>query len=106
MYLRYPSKLLEEAVNEFARLPGIGQKTALRLVLHLLKQDRQTVDVFGQVLLRLSRQARYCRECMSLCDDDLCSVCADPRRDHATVCVVENKKYVIVIEKTHLYNGV
>ena len=76
------------------------------MVLHLLKQDREQISEFGDTILRLASQIRYCRQCMNICDDDLCPVCADKRRDHSTICVVETIKDVMIIENTHQYRGV
>ena len=106
MYLTYPSKLLEEAVNEFSKLPGIGNKTALRLVLHLLRQDKESIEQFGQTVLNLGSNIRYCKLCRNISDEEICSVCADKHRDHTTICVVENVKDVMIIENTHQYKGV
>lgn len=101
----YPSALLESAVNEMAKLPGIGRKTALRLVLHLLRQPASEVDKLGNTLLKLKHEIRYCQRCHNISDTDLCSICADPKRDESIICVVENIKDVISIENTHQYNG-
>jgi recombination protein RecR len=106
MSFSYPSRLLEEAVSEFSSLPGIGQKTALRLVLHLLRQDKTALEKFGQVIARLAREIRYCNICMNICNDDICPVCADTRRDRSLICVVENIKDVMIIENTQQYRGV
>jgi recombination protein RecR len=106
MNLNYPSKLLEAAVNEFASLPGIGQKTALRLVLHLLKQDPSLLETFGSTIVRLGSELRFCRICRNICDDEICPVCADKRRDHSIICVVESIKDVMIIENTQQYRGV
>lgn len=101
----YPSAILEDAVNEFAKLPGIGRKTALRLVLHLLRQDSEDVEHFGNILLALKSEIHYCRQCHNICDSDLCVICADATRDSHTVCVVENIKDVMSIENTQQYKG-
>jgi recombination protein RecR len=106
MNFSFPSKLLEEAVNEFSTLPGIGHKTALRLVLHLLRQDRASLEKFGNTLSRLGSEIRYCRICMNMCDEDICPVCSDKRRDHSMICVVETIKDVMIIENTQQYRGV
>lgn len=106
MHITYSSKLLEEAVHEFSKLPGIGNKTALRLVLHLLRENRESLDHFGNTMLKLGSQIRYCRECMNICDDELCPVCADKRRDHSVICIVEDVKDVMIIENTQQYKGV
>lgn len=106
MNLNYPSRLLEEAVNEFASLPGIGHKTALRLVLHLLRQDRNTIEKFGSTVSRLGSELRFCKICGNICDGEYCPVCADERRDHSIICVVESIKDVMIIENTQQYRGV
>jgi recombination protein RecR len=101
----YPSVLLEKAVREFARLPGIGQKTALRLVLHLLKMDHESVAAFGNALIQLKNNVKYCSICRNISDTDVCNICASPRRDTTTVCVVENIRDVMSVENTGQYNG-
>jgi recombination protein RecR len=106
MNFSYPSRLLEDAVNEFSTLPGIGHKTALRLVLHLLRQDKAALEKFGDTIARLGREIRYCRICMNMCNDEICPVCADSRRDHSMICVVETIKDVMIIENTQQYRGV
>jgi recombination protein RecR len=106
MNFSYPSRLFEEAVNEFSSLPGIGKKTALRLVLHLLRQDKALIEKFGATVSRLASEIRYCRICMNMCNDDICPICADTRRDHSTICVVETVKDVMIIENTQQYRGV
>jgi recombination protein RecR len=105
MNQKYPSALLENAVNEFAKLPGIGRKTALRLILHLLRQDDATVDSFSQALVSLKHQVKYCKVCHNICDNEVCSTCQDKSRDSSTVCVVENIKEVMAIENTMQYKG-
>lgn len=106
MYIQnYPSKLLENAVEEFAKLPGIGRKTALRLVLHLLRQNTDDVDRFSQTITQLRHEVKHCKMCNNISDTDVCSICSNPRRDYATLCVVENIKDVMSIENTHQYNG-
>lgn len=105
MNQKYPSALLENAVNEFAKLPGIGRKTALRLILHLLRQDDATVDNFSQALVSLKHQVKYCKVCHNICDNEVCSTCQDKSRDSSTVCVVENIKEVMAIENTMQYKG-
>ncbi|MDP4187802.1 MAG: recombination mediator RecR [Bacteroidota bacterium] len=102
---QYPSRLLEEAVNEFSKLPGIGNKTALRLVLHLLKQDKEQVMAFGNSMIQLRNQIKYCKICNNISDEEICNICADPHRDNAVVCVVEDIRDVMAIEKTHQFNG-
>lgn len=102
----YPSVLLEEAVNEFSKLPGIGKKTALRLVLHLLRQSQADVTSFGNAVIRLKQEVHYCECCHNISDSDLCNICADERRDHELVCVVENVREVMAVENTAQYSGV
>jgi recombination protein RecR len=101
----YPSKLLEQAVREFASLPGIGNKTALRLVLHLLKQDAEDVESFGNAMIELKRKIHHCNICQNISDTETCQICANPRRDRNLVCVVENIRDVMSIENTNQYNG-
>ena len=101
----YPSLLLERAVEEFAKLPGIGSKTAMRLVLHLLRQDTRAVEAFGQSIIRLRQEVKFCKVCHNISDNETCDICANPRRDHATICVVENIQDVMAIEATQQYRG-
>ena len=101
----YSSKLLEEAVEEFATLPGIGRKTALRLVLHLLKQEDKEVEHFGQTVLRMKKEIVTCRECHNISDSELCHICSDPYRDKETICVVESIRDVMSIENTEQFSG-
>ncbi|MGI6572224.1 MAG: recombination mediator RecR [Fermentimonas sp.] len=101
----YPSTLLENAVNEFAKLPGIGRKSALRLVLHMLRQDEEVVTRFTDTLLRLKREVNYCSCCHNISDTKVCTICADPSRDTTTLCVVENVKEVMAIERTVQFRG-
>ncbi len=103
---RFPSKLLEEAVESFAGLPGIGRKTALRLVLFLLRQDREVVEHFGETILRLKKEIRYCKSCNNISDKEVCDICANSMRDHTTVCVVENPQDVMAVENTGQYHGI
>lgn len=102
---QYPSALLERAVNEFSKLPGIGRKTALRLVLHLLRQPVAESESFGEAVINLRRNVRYCRVCHNISDTDLCEICANPRRDGSMVCVVETVRDVIALENTGMYRG-
>ena len=104
--MEIPSLYLDRAVNQFAQLPGIGRKTALRLVLHLLKRERQDVDAFADSLHELVANVSYCHICHNICDGDTCAICDTPSRDHATICVVENIQDVMAIEATQQYNGV
>jgi len=106
MHQTYSSKLLEEAVEEFATLPGIGRKTALRLVLHLLKQEDKEVEHFGQTILRMKKEIVSCKECHNISDRELCHICADPYRDKQTVCVVESIRDVMSVENTQQFSGV
>ena len=101
----YSSALLENAVNEFAKLPGIGRKTALRLVLHLLRQEELSVENFGNAIIKLRKEIKYCHVCHNMSDSDTCSLCSDPNRDDSIICVVENIKEVMVIENTHQFKG-
>lgn len=105
MNSNYPSTLLENAVNEFAKLPGIGRKSALRLVLHLLRQDDEKVENFANVLLKLKRDINYCSCCHNISDTEVCGICSDSRRDSGVVCVVENVKEVMAIERTAQFKG-
>lgn len=102
---QYPSVLLERAVSEFAKLPGIGRKTAMRLVLHLLRQETTTVDAFGQAIMTLKHEVKYCKVCHNISDVELCSICANPRRDASVVCVVENIRDVMAVESTQQFHG-
>ena len=102
----YSSQLLERAIDEFAKLPGIGDKTAMRLVLHLLRQDTKAVEVFGQSIIRLRQEVKFCRHCHNISDTEVCDICANPRRDHSLICVVEDIQDVLAIENTQQYNGV
>jgi recombination protein RecR len=102
----FPSVLLEEAVNEFSKLPGIGRKTALRLVLHLLKQPVDEVSRFGNAIVQLRNEVKFCRECNNISDSDICRICNDHGRDHSVVCVVENIKDVMSVENTSQFHGV
>ena len=103
---KYPSRLLENAVEAIGSLPGVGSRSALRLALHLLKQPKENVHHFTQAIDRLADEVKYCRECRMLSDDDLCSICADTHRDHRLICVVESVRDVMSIEATGQYNGV
>jgi len=101
----YPSSLLESAVNEFAKLPGIGRKTALRFVLHLLRQDDSHVESFTNAILTLKKEIKYCSSCHNISDSEICNICSDLSRDPSVVCVVENIKDVMAIENTSQYKG-
>ena len=105
MSQQYPSALLEKAVGEFAKLPGIGKKTAMRLVLHLLRQDAQTVEAFGNAMITLKHEVKYCKVCHNISDTEVCKICSNPSRDSSTVCVVENIRDVMAVENTQQYKG-
>lgn len=106
MEQEFASSLLESAVSEFSKLPGIGRKTALRLVLHLLRQDEHVAVNFGEAIVRLRKEIRYCRLCHNISEQDICPICANPARDASIICVVENVKDVMSIENTHQHHGV
>lgn len=103
--MQFSSQLLENAVNEFAKLPGIGKKTALRLVLHLLKQDEGEVDHFSATVSKMRREIKFCRRCFNISDTDICSICSNTMRRQDLVCVVENIRDVIAVESTQQFNG-
>lgn len=105
MEQEFASSLLENAVSEFAKLPGIGRKTALRLVLHLLKQDKQNAHQFGEAIIKLREEIQYCKVCHNISETEVCPICADQLRDASTICVVENVKDVMSIENTHQHHG-
>lgn len=102
----FSSALLENAVNEFAKLPGIGKKTALRLVLHLIRREESEVNQFSDAIAALRREIRFCASCHNISDTPSCTICANPLRNHALICVVENIRDVIAIESTQQFNGV
>ena len=102
---QYPSRLLENAVSQFSRLPGIGRKTALRLVLHLLRQDTEDVEKLAAALTTMKHEVKRCKVCHNISDQDICPICSDPRRDRSVVCVVENIQDVMAIENTQQYHG-
>jgi len=104
--MQYPSKWIEEAVNQIAHLPGIGKKTALRLVLHLLKKDKVFTEALVNSLTNLKEKTQYCEECGNISDANRCAVCISHRRDHSVICVVEDTRDVLAIENTGQYNGV
>lgn len=105
MEQQYPSTLLEKAVTEFAKLPGIGRKTALRLVLHMLRMSEEDVDRFASAITTLKKEVRYCKICHNISDTDVCPICSDPRRERNTICVVENIRDVMAVENTMQYRG-
>lgn len=100
-----PSKLVERAVDELAKLPGIGRRTAMRLALHMLKQDEKDIEVLGRSLIDMRSNITYCRKCHNISDSELCNICSDHKRDHTTVCIVEDVRDVMAIENTSQYNG-
>ena len=102
---QYPSQLLERAVEAFSQLPGVGRKTALRLVLHLLRQSTDDVDSFADAVIRVKHDVKYCKVCHNISDDEICSICSDARRDASLVCVVENVQDVMAIENTQQFHG-
>ncbi len=104
--MNFSSKLLEDAVAEFAKLPGVGQKTALRLVLHLLNRDKEEVARFSTSVSRLRNEIQFCSTCHNISDNAVCEICASKKRDHTLVCVVEDTRDVMAIENTNQYNGV
>ncbi len=104
--MQFSSSLLENAVNEFSKLPGIGKKTALRLVLHLLKQDTKEVNQFSEVIARMRGEIKFCQRCFNVADGDICSICANSARKQEIICVVESIRDVIAIESTQQYNGI
>ena len=105
MNQQYPSTLLEKAVGEFSKLPGIGRKTAMRLVLHLLRQDTSVVEAFGSSIITLKHEVKYCKVCHNISDTETCQICANPQRDASMVCVVENIRDVMAVEATQQYRG-
>lgn len=102
---KYPSRLLENAVNEFSKLPGIGRKSALRLVLHLLRQNKEEVNSFGNSLIQLRNEIKHCKICHNISDTEMCQICSNPSRNNSVICVVENIRDVMSIENTHQFNG-
>ena len=104
--MNFSSKLIEDAVNEFSKLPGVGKRTALRFILHLMKQSPTEVIQFGNSLIRLRTELRYCNNCYNVADKLLCEICASPHRDQSTVCVVEDIRDVMAIENTQQYRGI
>lgn len=105
MHQQYPSRLLEQAVSEISKLPGIGRKTALRLVLHLLRKEAKDVHALSKSLTDLADEVKYCRTCHNISDTDECDICANPSRDRSTICVVENIQNVMAIENTGQFRG-
>jgi recombination protein RecR len=104
--MNFPSKLVENAVEQLSSLPGIGRKTALRLVLHMLKKDKLSVEQFGDAFIQLINRINYCTRCYSISDSNICEVCANPKRDASIICVVEDIRVMMAIENTMQYKGV
>lgn len=104
-FQNYPSKLLESAINEFAKFPGIGKKTALRMVLHLLKQNPADIENFGKTIIRLKEEIKYCKNCHNISDQEICNICSDAKRENSIICVVENIRDVMSIETTNQFHG-
>ena len=105
MVTQYPSALLDKAVGEMAKLPGIGRKTALRLVLHLLRQDGTQTDSLAEALVHARHEIKRCRCCHNICDDDVCPICSSEQRDRSLICVVENVQDVMAVEATQQFKG-
>lgn len=105
MEQEFASSLLENAVSEFAKLPGIGRKTALRLVLYLLRQNESSALSFGEAIIKLRKEIRYCSQCHNISEAEVCPICSNPSRDSSVICVVENVKDVMSIENTHQHHG-
>jgi recombination protein RecR len=103
--MNYPSVLIEEAVNELSKFPGVGKKSAMRMVLHLLKQQEQDVIKMGEAVIKLRTQIKYCKRCGNVSDADICNICNNPKRNHHNICLVEDLRDVIAIENTAQYNG-
>ena len=106
MSQEYPSALFERAVGEFSKLPGIGRKTATRLVLHILRQPTGDVENFAGAMTQLKKEVKYCKHCYGISDTEVCPICANPLRDHSTVCVVENIQDIMAVENTMQFKGV
>jgi recombination protein RecR len=104
--MNFSSKLLEDAVAEFAKLPGVGQKTALRLVLHLLNRDKEEVQKFSSTISKLRNEIQFCQTCHNISDQSVCQICSSPKRDNSLICVVEDTRDVMAIENTSQFNGV
>ena len=102
----YPSKLFEQAVNEFAKLPGIGRKSAVRMVLYLLREEADTAELLGNTIVKLRQEIRYCQQCYNITETESCDICANPKRDSSIICVVEDIRDVIAVENTNQYTGV
>ena len=103
--MSYPSKLLEKAVEQFSTLPGIGKRSALRMALHMLRQPKENVELFASSIVGMANGIKHCNVCNMVCDEEICSICSDPRRNRSVVCVVESVRDVLSIENTNTYNG-
>lgn len=103
--MNFPTRLVEDAVTEIAKLPGIGKKTAMRLALHLLKANEETTVDLASALVNLRTQTQYCKQCHHIAESDICSICSSHRRDESVICVVEDSRNILAIEDTHQYNG-
>lgn len=104
--MEIPSRLIESAVNELAKLPGVGKRTALRFVLHMLRQEPRHTDALAESLTRLRSEIKFCKTCYSLSDHEVCDICNHPKRDHATICVVEDIRDMMAVENTNQFRGV
>ncbi|MBX7225955.1 MAG: recombination mediator RecR [Chitinophagales bacterium] len=104
--MEFPSLLIQDAVNAFASLPGIGKKTALRMVIHFLQTEPSKVEQFAEAIVKMRKEIKHCKVCHNIADTDVCSICANPRRDHGIVCIVENFRDIISIENTRHFQGV
>ncbi len=103
--MNYPSKLIEEAVIEISKLPGIGKKSALRIALHLLKRDEKQTLMLSEALIQMRTKTSFCKQCHNISDTDICLICSSPRRDNSLLCIVEDTRDVLAIENTSQYNG-
>ena len=104
--MKFPSKIVENAIEHLSYLPGIGKRTALRLVLHLLKKDKNTIKSFGDAFIKLSNNINYCSSCFSIAESEICEICANPNRDKTIICVVEDIRVLLAIENTMQYKGI
>lgn len=104
--MEFPSKLLEKAVDEMSQLPGVGKRTALRLMLHLLKQNPDRTTHLAEALMKMRHDIKFCKSCFTISDIDMCDICSNSRRDHQTICVVEDVRDVMALENTQLYKGI
>jgi len=104
--MNFPSKLVENAVEQFSRLPGIGKRSALRLVLHLIKQEKTSVERFGDSFIQLIQNINYCTSCFSIADSQLCEICSDHKREQNTICIVEDVRVMMAIENTMQFKGI